>query len=156
MKSRPRVAVTPSQTDALRRLASFRYRIRRFLRFSERVARSHGVTPQQHQLMLGIAGHTGHGWGTISELAEFLQARHNAVVGLVQRAEEKGLVWKAPGEHDRRFVEVHLTRKGYRILDHISRQNLAELRKLQFEITQFSPTRRTPTVGAAGVEQLKS
>src|SRR5579872_948536 len=90
-------SISQTQTEALQRLAWFRYRIRRFLRFSERVARSCGVTPQQHQMMLGIAGYTGRNWGTISELAEFLQARHNAVVGLVQRAEDKGLVRKIPG-----------------------------------------------------------
>jgi DNA-binding MarR family transcriptional regulator len=138
--------------EALRRLAWFRYRIRRFLRFSERVARSHGVTPQQHQLLLGIAGYTGRGWGTISELAEFLQARHNAVVGLVQRAEEKGLVEKIQGGHDRRFVQVHLTRKGYSILDKISRENLAELKKLQFGITKSAQSRPEKVLAAAGAE----
>src|SRR5579884_1043720 len=39
-----------------------------------------GLTPQQHQLLLGVAGFTGRGWATITELAEFLQERHNAVV----------------------------------------------------------------------------
>ncbi|MGA3327362.1 MAG: MarR family transcriptional regulator [Terriglobia bacterium] len=121
-------------SDALRRLAWFRYRVRCFQRFSERVARSCGITPQQHQLLLGVAGYTGRGWTTISELAEFLQGRHNAVVGLVQRAEERGLVRKIQGEKDRRFVKVHLTRKGHTILDKISRRNIAELRVLQFEI----------------------
>src|SRR5579872_1964408 len=100
----------PLPSDALRRLAWFRYRIRCFLRFSERVARSFDITPQQHQLLLGVAGYTGRGWATISELAEFMQGRHNAVVGLVQRAEQRGLVHKAQGEQDRRFVKVHLTR----------------------------------------------
>src|ERR1019366_9895841 len=120
------------KSDALRQLAWFRYRVRRFLRFSEKAARTCGVTPQQHQLLLGVAGYTGRGWATISELAEFLQGRHNAVVGLVQRAEERGLVRKVQGEQDRRFVKVHLTRKGCTILDKISRQNMAELRELQF------------------------
>jgi len=63
----------------LRRLAWFRYNLRRFLRFSERATRKHGVTPQQYLLLLGIAGYTGRGWATITELAEFLQERHNAV-----------------------------------------------------------------------------
>jgi DNA-binding MarR family transcriptional regulator len=123
------------RSDTLAQLAQFRYRIRCFLRFSERVARSNGVTPQQHQLMLGVAGYTGRGSATVSELAEFLQGRHNAVVGLVQRAEQRGLVRKVQSEQDRRYVKVHLTRKGYVILDKISRQNMAELRELQFEIT---------------------
>jgi len=123
-----------SHLEALRRLAWFRYRVRCFQRFSEQVARSLDITPQQHQLLLGVAGYTGRGWATISELAEFLQGRHNAVVGLVQRAVERGLVRKIQGEKDRRFVKVHLTRRGSTILDKISRKNIAELRALQFEI----------------------
>ena len=136
----------PGRVVELRKLAWFRYRIRCFFRFSERVSRTCGITPQQHQLLLGVAGYTGRGWATITELAEFLQGRHNAVVGLVQRAAEKGLVRKTPGEKDRRFVKVHLTRKGYSILDEISRKNIAELRALQFEImkTPQAPPRVIP------------
>ena len=132
--------------EPFRRLAWFRYRLRRFLRFSERVSRSYGITPQQHQLLLGVAGYTGRGWATISELAEFLQGRHNAVVGLVQRAADRGLVRKIPGEKDRRFVKVHLTHKGLTILGKISRMNITELRELQFEIikTPQPPPRDIP------------
>ncbi len=136
--------------EALRRLAWFRYRVRRFQRFSEKVARSLSITPQQHQLMLGVAGFTGRGWATISELAEFLQGRHNAVVGLVQRAEHRGLVRKAQGERDRRFVKVHLTHKGHAILDRISRKNIAELRTLQFEIMKTPQSRPRELPAAAG------
>ena len=135
-------------SEPLRSLAWFRYRVRRFLRFTERVARSSGVTPQQHQLLLGVAGYTGRGWATISELAEFLQGRHNAVVGLVQRAAEAGLVRKVQGEKDRRYVKVHLTHKGFTILDKISRMNIAELRALQFEIMK-TPQPRPRDVPAA-------
>ena len=137
-----------SHPEALRRLAWFRYRLRCFQRFSERVSRAHGITPQQHQLLLGVAGYTGRGWATISELAEFLQGRHNAVVGLVQRAEERGLVRKVQGEKDRRFVKVHLTRRGFTILDRISRKNITELRALQFEIMK-SPQPRPRDIPAA-------
>ena len=136
--------------DALRRLAWFRYRVRCFLRFSERMARSSGITPQQHQLLLGVAGYTGRGWATISELAEFLQARHNAVVGLVQRAAERGLVRKTHGEHDRRYVKVHLTRKGLALLDKISRANISELRALQFDLTKPPQSRPRDIPAATG------
>jgi DNA-binding MarR family transcriptional regulator len=138
----------PLPSEAIRRLAWFRYRIRCFLRFSERVARSFDITPQQHQLLLGVAGYTGRGWATISELAEFMQGRHNAVVGLVQRAAERGLVRKAQAEQDRRFVKVHLTPKGYAILNKIALMNISELRALQFEITK-SPQARPRDVPAA-------
>src|SRR5579872_1367162 len=132
---------SPVAVETLRRLAWFRYRIRCFLRFSERVARSLDITPQQHQLLLGVAGYTGRGWATISELAEFLQGRHNAVVGLVQRAAERGLVRKTQGQGDRRFVKVHLTRKGSSLLEQISRRNMKELQALQFEITKVPQAR---------------
>jgi len=138
----------PPRSEAVRRLAWFRYRVRCFLRFSERVARSYDITPQQHQLLLGVAGYTGRGWATISELAEFLQGRHNAVVGLVQRAAERGLVRKAQGEKDRRFVKVHLTPKGFSILDKISRKNITELRALQLEIMK-TPQPRPRDIPAA-------
>jgi DNA-binding MarR family transcriptional regulator len=64
----------------------------------------------------------------------------------VQRAAERGLVRKIQGARDRRFVKVHLTRKGYTILDKISRQNITELRALQFEImrTPQPPPRDIP------------
>jgi DNA-binding MarR family transcriptional regulator len=138
----------PVRPGALRRLAWFRYRVRCFFRFSERVARSCGITPQQHQLLLGVTGYTGRGWATISELAEFLQERHNAVVGLVQRAVRRGLVRKLPGQRDRRFVKVHLTRRGVVVLEKISRMNIAELRDLQFEISR-SPQSRPRDIPAA-------
>ncbi len=113
---------------ALRRLARFRYELRRFIRFSEKMARQNALTPQQHQLLLGVAGFTGRGWATISELAEFLQERHNAVVGLVQRAERRGLVQKIAAQRDRRFVQVRLTPRGRLLLRKLT---LAHLRRLR-------------------------
>jgi DNA-binding MarR family transcriptional regulator len=113
------------------RLAAFRYQLRRFLRFSEKAARAAGLTPQQHQLLLGLAGYTGRGWATISELAEFLQARHNAVVGLVERAEGRRLVHKERAGRDRRFVRVYATPRGQKILHNLTRLHREELGRVQ-------------------------
>ncbi len=104
-----------TQSD-VRNLARFRYAIRRFLRFSEEAAREAGLTPQQHQLLLGVAGFTGKGWATVSELADFLQVRHHSVVGLIDRAEGLGLVRRDVNEDDRREVHVSLTAEGTRKL----------------------------------------
>jgi DNA-binding MarR family transcriptional regulator len=123
-------------------LARFRYRLRLFLRFSERAARDAGVTPQQHQLLLGIAGYTEKGWATISELAEFLQERHNAVVGLVERAARRALVSKKIISHDRRFVRVALTPKGRHILERLARLHVKELRSFQEANDLFRKGRR--------------
>lgn len=110
-------------------LAQFRYRLRRFLRFSEKAARAAGVTPQQHQLMLGVAGFTGRGWATISELREFLQERHNAVVALVNRAVQANLVRKTHVERDRRFVRVDLTEAGQAMLIRLAALHRGELER---------------------------
>lgn len=118
-------------TATIRELARFRYELRRFLRFSERAARQAGVTPQQHQLLLGVAGYTGRGWATISELAEFLQERHNAVVGLVDRACRAGLVGKQTARSDRRVVRVQLTPRGRKILQQLSALHRRELLRFQ-------------------------
>lgn len=108
-------------------LARFRYEIRRFLRFSENAARKAGVTPQQHQLILGVAGFTGNGWANISELAEFLQERHNAVVELVNRAAHAGIVRREAVASDRRVVRVELTPRGRSILTKLSALHRKEL-----------------------------
>lgn len=118
----------------LRRLAWIRYEIRRFLRFSEKAARGSGLTPVQHQLLLGVAGFTGRGWATISELAEFLQARHNTVVELVKRCSRDGLLRKDPGPGDRRFVRVRLTARGERLLGRLSAIHLDEIRRIRTQL----------------------
>ena len=123
-----------ADSQVVRRLAWFRYNLRRFLRFSERATHEHGLTPQQYLLLLGIAGYTGRGWATISELAEFLQERHNAVVGLVQRACRKGLVHKDQRGRDRRFVRVRLTRQGTTALNSLAHLHLEELQRIQLDL----------------------
>ncbi len=127
MAAKPRTL----KSNELRRLAWFRYQLRRFLRFSEKAARASGVTPQQHQLLLGIRGYTGRGWATISELAQFLQERHNAVVALVQRAVRRGLVRKEQGTPDRRFVRVRLAARGGTILTRLTKLHRGELARVR-------------------------
>lgn len=129
MDSRKSAAPRHAVPTEIRRLARFRYQLRRFLRFSERAARASGLTPQQHQLLLGVAGFTERGWATITELAEFLQERHNAVVGLVQRAERRGLIRKDHSARDRRLARVRLTHPGITTLKKLTRLHLAELRR---------------------------
>lgn len=121
---------TPSR-KVIRDLAWFRYRLRKFLRFSESAARNEGVTPLQHQLLLGVAGFNGKGQATISELAEFLQERHNSVVELVARAVERGLVRKDHHVIDRRFVYVSLTTRGKVMLTNLAKLHRTEIERLR-------------------------
>jgi DNA-binding MarR family transcriptional regulator len=122
----------PAAPATLRHLSRFRYQLRLFLRFSEKAVRAAGVTPQQHQLMLGVAGFTGRGWATISELAEFLQERHNAVVALVSRACRAGLVSKQVVARDRRVVRVQLTPAGRAILMKLADLHRKELARFEW------------------------
>ncbi len=115
----------------VRDLAWFRYNLRRFLGFSERAARACGVTPQQHQLMLGVAGFCAQGEATISGLAEFLQERNNSVVGLVERAAKSGLVRRKTSAADRRQVMVTLTPRGQRVLARLSRLHHEEVERVR-------------------------
>lgn len=144
---------TPHSQDLYRNLAGFRYRLRIFLRFSERAAHSCGVTPLQHQLMLGVAGFTGRGWATVSELSEYLQHRHNAVVALVTRAQAAGLVAKRPDPGDRRVTRVHLTQRGRRILARLSRLHQGEIGRFHHDLAVIAAPhrasrRRTEPAGA--------
>lgn len=117
--------------EAIRDLAQFRYTLRKFLRFSENAARNYGVTPQQHQLMLGVAGYTGRGSATVSELAEFLQERPHSVVGLIERAAQHGLVRRTQDKSDRRVVNVSLTATGKDILSCLTMLHQAEALRIQ-------------------------
>ena len=54
---------------AFEQLSEFRYQMRRFQRFSERAARSHGVTPLQYLLLLHIKGYPGRDYAYVGELA---------------------------------------------------------------------------------------
>jgi DNA-binding MarR family transcriptional regulator len=121
----------PAEAGVIRELALFRYSLRKFLRFSERAARQFGVTPQQHQLMLGVAGYTGRGTASISELAEFLQERHHSVVELVERAVQNDLVRREHGMVDRRIVIVSLTPQGEEMLAKLSTLHHEEMTRVR-------------------------
>jgi DNA-binding MarR family transcriptional regulator len=111
-------------------LARFRFGIRRYLRFSEETVRSHGVAPQQYQLMLAIKGFPGRDWAVVRELAERLQLRHHSVVELVNRAQDQGLVHRTADPDDARAVRVVLTEQGEQLLGRLSALHRDELRRM--------------------------
>ncbi|MBB3112876.1 DNA-binding MarR family transcriptional regulator [Paenibacillus phyllosphaerae] len=110
-------------------LASFRYRIRKFIRFSEEAARQKGLTPQYHQLMLAIMGFPERDYATPKELAERLQITPHACLELIQRCEELELVKRSPNEKDRRSIFIHLTEQGMALLEELSEIHRDELKR---------------------------
>jgi len=97
--------------------AEFRSALRRFLRRSERLARSSGLTPQRYLLLLMIKGAPdGSEQSTVTELAERLQLAQSTVTELVRRAEEVGLVQRETSSLDGRVAHLRLTEEGERRL----------------------------------------
>lgn len=103
--------------EAAMRAAEFRAALRQFLRRSERIARSSGLTPQRYLLLLMIKGATdGSEQSTVTELAERLQLAQSTVTELVRRAEEVGLVERETSALDGRVAHLRLTEEGERRL----------------------------------------
>ena len=111
-------------------LAAFRYALRKFLGFSEDAAIENGIRPQQYQVLLAIEGFPGRNWVTMGELAEQMRIAHHSAVGMVDRMEGLGLVKRVSSEHDRRRVQISVTRKGHDILQKLYRIHRAELRSV--------------------------
>jgi DNA-binding MarR family transcriptional regulator len=103
-----------------RALASFRHEIRKFLAFSEQAARSAGIEPQQHQLLLAVRGLPETLRPTIGVIAERLCVKHHTAVALVDKLEASLLIRRERCADDRREVLLHLTRDGQALLRTLS------------------------------------
>lgn len=116
--------------DDYRRLAGFRHQLRRYLRWAEEQAAEAGVTAAQHQLMLAIRARGSAAAPTVGDLADELLLRHHSAVGLIDRAEDAGLVRRAADATDQRVVRVLLTPHGQDRLARLASLHLIELDRL--------------------------
>jgi DNA-binding MarR family transcriptional regulator len=119
----------PTQAD-YERLLEFRTRLRRFLRWSEEQARHQDLTPAQHQLLLAIRGHPGPTAPSVGDVAGYLLLRHHSAVGLIDRAEQAGLVKRTVDPNRRTTVRLMLTDEGARRLEALSELHLREVPRL--------------------------
>ena len=108
-------------------LAEIRYQIRRFLAFSERMARGAGLESQQHQALLALKGLPDGKQATVSYLAERLQLQNNSTVELINRLAENNYVQRRRDEVDQRRVIVELTERGEEILRELTLAHRDEL-----------------------------
>jgi len=111
----------------LRSLADFRFELRSFLCFSEQAATHHGLQPQQHQLLLQVAGAPETATVTIAYAAARLGLKHNSVVELVDRSEHEGLLERVADVEDKRRILLRVTRKGGNILNKLTSEHAREL-----------------------------
>jgi DNA-binding MarR family transcriptional regulator len=120
---------TLSKSD-YEQLAEFRYRIRKFLRFSESAVRQLEVTPQQYLLLLTIKGYPSREYATPGELAERLQITHHACVELINRCVDLDLVARRANPDDGRSVLIDLTNQGSQVLETLADTHMEELRRI--------------------------
>lgn len=113
-----------------RTLLELRTGLRRFLHWSEQQAEAAGLTPAQHQLLLAIRGHADPQGPTIGDVAAYLLLRHHSAVGLVDRAENAGLVVRTDDPANNSVVRLQLTAKGSEQLEALSELHLEELSHL--------------------------
>lgn len=109
-------------------LSEFRRLIRRFVHFSEEAARSAGLEPKQHQVLLALKGLPRGVRPRIMEIADRLQIQHHSAVELVNRLAAGGFVRRQRAAEDRREVLLYLTPHGERILQQLSLDHREELR----------------------------
>ena len=111
-------------------LAEFRFELRRFLQFSECAAIEAGLHPQQHQLLLQIAGAAEGTPVTIAYAAARLGLKHNSTVELVDRSEREDLIERTADKDDRRRAILRLTRKGRQVLHKLAGDHARELNEM--------------------------
>jgi DNA-binding MarR family transcriptional regulator len=111
-------------------LAEFRHQLRAFLQFSESAAEQVRLHPQQHQLLLQVAGAPQGVAVNIAYAARRLGLHHNSAVELVNRSAAQGLLVRASDPEDRRRVTLEITAKAARVLKGLSKNHARELREL--------------------------
>ena len=114
-------------TEKLVELAEFRYRLRRFLSFSETASEAVGISAQQYQLLQVVAAVPAGQESSITYIAERMMVRHNSAVELVDRAEKAGLVRRVADESDHRRSLVEITGRGAELLSQLVAQHLIEV-----------------------------
>jgi DNA-binding MarR family transcriptional regulator len=111
-----------------------------------RIAADHDLSVVQARL-LGILRDR---CPTITELAGFLQLDKSSVTGLVDRAQERGLVGRIASPTDRRSVQVAITVSGRQLIDRATAVFEAEIAQLVAGLSS-SQQRRLSALASAVV-----
>jgi DNA-binding MarR family transcriptional regulator len=139
--------------EEYRQLAEFRYRIRKFLHFSEEIARTQGIEPQQHQLLLAIKGLPKGTRPTITALSSRLCLRHHSTVELANRLLGRGAISKRHADEDAREVLLELTPHGEHILRELYMLHWQELQNSGRALTESLRTIVEHTTEHSGADE---
>jgi DNA-binding MarR family transcriptional regulator len=119
-------------------LAQFRYRLRRFLAFSDANARNAGLTSQQYQTLLAIKGFSSQRPMFVGELAELLLIKHHTTVELVDRMAKLRFLQRTVDPNDKRRVFVTLTKRGHSLLEKVAAINFKHLGSSRLALLKIS------------------
>jgi DNA-binding MarR family transcriptional regulator len=114
----------------LRKLAEFRYQVRRFLNVSHVAAEGAGMRFQQYQMLQCVCGMPEGMEPTIANVAARMFLKHNSTVELVDRTIAQGLLRRTGDPNDHRRILLRVTPEGERIL-----ASLGEFHTRQLEVS---------------------
>jgi DNA-binding MarR family transcriptional regulator len=113
----------------LRRLAEFRYQLRRFLHASQAAAEQMGLRNQQYQMLQCVGAMPEAVAPTIANVAARMLLKHNSAVELVDRTIEQGLLRRLGDAADHRRILLKVTPQGERILASLAAFHTRELKQ---------------------------
>jgi DNA-binding MarR family transcriptional regulator len=120
----------------LRRLAEFRYQLRRFLHISQLAAAKSGLRPQQYQMLQCVAAMPPGVEPTIANVAERMFLKHNSTVELVDRTIEQGLLRRLQDPSDHRRILLRVTPEGEHVLSSLAQFHTIQLQEAGPELVR--------------------
>jgi DNA-binding MarR family transcriptional regulator len=111
-------------------LASLRYLLRTFLRFSKDLTTATAkLTPEQYEALLALKAFSADDGLTVAQLSERVQVKHHTAVSLTDKLAARKLLTKRRGSPDRRYVYVKLTPAGAKLVARLAAAHRREIRK---------------------------
>ena len=111
-------------------MASLRYVLRQFLRFSKHLANARAqLTPEQYEALLALKAFSSDEGLTVGQLSERVQVRHHTAVSLTDKLATRKLVTKRRKRSDRRYAYVKLSPAGTKLLKILAAAHRQEIRK---------------------------
>ncbi len=111
----------------LKRLAEFRFQLRRFLHVSQTAAEQMGLRQQQYQLLQCVGGMPDGMAPTIANMAARMFLKHNSAVELVDRTIDQKLLRRLDDAADHRRILLCVTPQGERVLASLAAFHTREL-----------------------------
>lgn len=123
--------------EAFRLVADWRAALRDFMSASKEILKKYEVTSMQYQTLLAIRVSDEPEGLSMNGLAAYLGVRHNSAVGLVNRLEAHGLVFRARSQRDRRVAHLRLTEEGETALTALAEAHGQELNRVRPEMRRI-------------------